>query len=329
MREQHHAKSKLLYAGMLYDYGDPTRGLSFEERNFYDPLKRFCEKSNWEISRFDFMDAGRKNGQERMSELLWETVKKEKPRYLVSVLFDPKHDPLAEVLRRISFETDTTTVNWFCDDHWRFDNYSQFVAKNFNFAVTTDSTAVPKYKAIGLGDRVIKSQWACNHEMYRPIDCRREIEVSFVGQPHGNRPQIVQRLLSLGINLQVFGYGWQGARRLPFHEMVRVFSRSRINLNLSNASVDDTHQQIKGRNFEVPGTGNFLLTGPADNLEEYYTDRKEVAVFRSPEEMVDMIRYHSTHDSERDAIAAAGYRRTLEEHTWERRWSEIFTRVNA
>ena len=45
--------------------------------------------------------------------------------------------------------------------------------------------------------------------------------------------------------------------------------------------------------------------------------------------MVDLIRYYSGHDSERDAIAAAGYRRTLEEHTWERRWAEIFTRVNA
>jgi spore maturation protein CgeB len=321
--------SRLLYAGMLYDYGDPQRGLSFEERNFYHPLKRFCEKKGWEIARFDFMDLGRKHGQQRMSEMLLETVKRERPRYLVSVLFDPKHDPLAETLRRISDETDTTTVNWFCDDHWRFDNYSQFVALNFNFSVTTDSEAIPKYKAIGLGDRVIKSQWACNHELYRPMECNREIEVSFVGQPHGNRPQVVQSLLARGIALKVFGYGWQGARRLPFHEMVRVFSRSRINLNLSNASVDDTHQQIKGRNFEVPGTRSFLLTGPADNLADYYTDGKEVVVFHSPEEMVDLIHFYSTHETEREAIAEAGYRRTIGEHTWEHRWSDIFARVNA
>jgi len=320
---------RILYAGMLYDYGDPRRGLSFEERNFYHPLKRLCEKRGWQISRFDFMDIGRTQGQQTMSELLWETVKREKPRYLVSVLFDPKHDPLGETLRRISFETDTTTVNWFCDDHWRFDNYSQFIAPNFNFFVSTDSEALPKYKAIGLGDRAIKSQWACNHELYRPIECHRGIEVSFVGQPHGNRVQVVQSLLSQGIALKVFGYGWKGARRLPFHEMVRIFSRSRINLNLSNASVDDTHQQIKGRNFEVPGTRSFLLTGPADNLEDYYTDRKEIAVFRSPEEMVDLIRYYNAHDTEREAIANAGHQRTLSEHTWDQRWSEIFNQVGC
>jgi spore maturation protein CgeB len=264
-----------------------------------------------------------------MSEMLWETVRRERPQYLVSILFNPEHDPLGDVLRRISFESDTTTLNWFCDDHWRFDNYSQFVATNFNFAVTTDSEAIARYRSIGLGDRVIKSQWACNHELYRPIECRRDIAVSFVGQPHGNRPQVVQSLVSQGVPLKVFGYGWQGARRLPFHEMVRVFSRTGINLNLSNASVDDSHQQIKGRNFEIPGTGSFLLTGPADNLDAYYTDKKEIAVFRSPEEMVDLIRYYALHETERDAVAAAGYRRTIDEHTWERRWTEIFGRVNA
>jgi spore maturation protein CgeB len=318
-----------MYAGMLYDYGDASRGLSFEERNFYHPLKRFSQKKGWEIVRFDYMDLGRKHGRQQMSEMLWETVKREEPRYLVSVLFNPEHDPLTDTLRRITLETDTTTLNWFCDDHWRFENYSRFVAPNFNFAVTTDSDALPKYRAIGMADRAIKSQWACNHELYRPAGCARELEVSFVGQPHGSRAQTAQSLWAEGIPLKVFGYGWKGAPRLPFHEMVRVFSRSKINLNLSNASVDDKHQQIKGRNFEVPGTRSFLLTGQADNLEEYYTDGKEIVVFRSPDEMVDRIRYYARHDSERESIADAGYRRTINEHTWEHRWTDIFRRVCA
>ncbi|HEX4996835.1 MAG TPA: glycosyltransferase [Terriglobia bacterium] len=320
------SNKRLLYAGMLYDYGDPARGLSFEERNFCHPLKRYCEKSGWEMARFDFMELGRRHGQERMSEMLWETVRRENPDYLVSVLFNPQHDPCGEVLQRISAETGTVTLNWFCDDHWRFDSYSRFVAPNFNVAITTDSEAIPKYRAIGMGDRVVKSQWACNQELYRPLPCSREIEVSFVGQPHGSRAEVAQSLWNRGIPLKVFGYGWRGAPRLPFNEMIRVFNRSRINLNLSNASTD-ARQQIKGRNFEIPGTRSFLLTGPADNLEEYYADGKEVVVFRCPEEMIDRIRYFSRHESERDAIAEAGYQRTIKEHTWEHRWSEIFTRI--
>ena len=315
---------KLLYVGMLYDYGDPARGWSFEERNFFHPLQRFARQHNWTINRFDFMHLGRKYGRDRMSEMLWEVVQREQPDYLVAILFNPDHDPAMEVIARITRETSTTTINWFCDDHWRFDNYSRFVAPHFNFAVTTDSAAVAKYRSIGLGDRVIKSQWACNNELYRPLGCDKDIEISFVGQPHGNRAETIQKLCSRGFGLRVFGFGWPNVPRLPFHEMVRVFNRSYINLNLSNSSMPGMRQQIKGRNFEIPGTGGFLLTNYADNLEEYYSDRKEIVVFHSEEEVPDLVRYYLQHDSERESIAKAGFERTSSEHTWDKRWGDVF-----
>src|SRR5262249_7663540 len=108
-----------------------------------------------------------------------------------------------------------------------------------------------------------------------------------------------------------------------FHEMVRVFNRSRINLNLSNSSQPGFRQQIKGRNFEIPGAGGFLLTSDADNLEEYYADKKEIVIFRSEDELTELIPYYLKNDAAREAIAKAGYERTIREHTWERRWSDI------
>jgi spore maturation protein CgeB len=178
-----------------------------------------------------------------------------------------------------------------------------------------------------MGDRVIKSQWACNHELYRPSPCPLDIGVSFVGQPHGNRLEIIRELSELGFGPKVYGFGWTGAPRLPFHEMVRIFNRTRINLNLSNASMPNTPQQIKGRNFEIPGAGGFLMTSPADNLEEYYEDGKEIVVFRSTTELKERISYYLRHDSERSGIAQAGYERTIRDHTWDRRWNDILGRL--
>ena len=66
--------------------------------------------------------------------------------------------------------------------------------------------------------------------------------------------------------------------------MVRLFSRSKINLNLSKASILQ-EEQIKGRNFEIPGAGGFQLSFDADNLTDYYKDEKEIVVVRSIEEM--------------------------------------------
>jgi spore maturation protein CgeB len=93
----------------------------------------------------------------------------------------------------------------------------------------------------------------------------------------------------------------------------------------------DVHysDQIKGRNFEVPGCGGFLLTGMAENLGQYYEIGKEVACFDDRHDLIDKVRYYLEHEDEREAIAQAGYERTLREHTYARRFSEIFGHIGA
>jgi spore maturation protein CgeB len=87
------------------------------------------------------------------------------------------------------------------------------------------------------------------------------------------------------------------------------------------------HSQIKGRNFEVPGCGGFLLTNPADNLTDYYDVGREVVCFESQHDMIDKIRYYLTHEDERNEIAKTGYQRTMRDHTYEKRFREIFSRI--
>ena len=72
---------------------------------------------------------------------------------------------------------------------------------------------------------------------------------------------------------------------------------------------------------------DFLLTTPADHLEEYYEPGKELAVASSPEELVDQCRYYLNHEYERKAIAQRGYERTIAEHTWSHRLRDIFMHI--
>jgi len=162
----------------------------------------------------------------------------------------------------------------------------------------------------------------------------------------------------------VWGSGWKSGR-LSQEAMIRVFNESRINLNLSNASTplycrpqsrvqrnvkmlfsmlrdslfkkevlpradnEKEHypEQIKGRNFEVPGCGGFLLTGKADNLEAYYEIDKEVACFDDMDDLVKKVKYYLCDEKLRETIAARGYQRTLDEHTYVHRFTEIFQRL--
>ena len=59
------------------------------------------------------------------------------------------------------------TVNWFADDHWRFERFTRHLAPAFDSAVTTDADSLPKYAAEGIRT-VLLSQWACNRYAYRP-----------------------------------------------------------------------------------------------------------------------------------------------------------------
>jgi spore maturation protein CgeB len=85
--------------------------------------------------------------------------------------------------------------------------------------------------------------------------------------------------------------------------------------------------QIKGRNFEVPGCGGFLLTGRADNLENYYAPDNEVACFTGVDDLVVQVRRYLQDPDLREAVATAGLRRTVREHTYVHRFTEIFERV--
>ena len=368
----HPKHMKILYVAMKHDYGDPERGFSFEHYNFLDALRNMGH----EILYFDFMALREQVGQKAMNELLLDVVRREDPDLMFSVLF--RDELLQHTVNEISENTRTLTLNWFCDDHWRFESFSSRWAPSFNWVVTTAVEAPAKYEQIGFRN-VIKSQWACNHFLYQPHRLPLTYGVTFVGQPHGNRRSMLETLAARGIEVTAWGYGWP-AGRLSQDEMIRVFESSRINLNLANASasvgytgerrtrVSDHvsallgrkaagrrvkralrpvvrqvrgamrqnrletlegqegafHQQIKGRNFEVPGCGGFLLTGRVDDLERYYEPGREVIVFDDAEELAELAHYYLEHEEERASVARAGFERTLREHTYVHRFQEIF-----
>jgi spore maturation protein CgeB len=335
---------------MKYDYGDSSRGLGFEHYNFYDSLRNMKH----DLVYFDFMSLHQRLGKQGMNRRLLEVARSEKPDLSFSVLFTDQFEPDA-----ISTLSELCpTVNWFCDDHWRFESFSQHWAPRFTWVVTTARSALPKYKALGY-HQVIKSQWACNHFLYRKLDLPLAHAVTFVGQPHGNRRALIEALRGAGVSVKVWGMGWKEGR-ISQDEMIGVFNQSRINLNLSNASVltdataptflrralrrflpqlpldrwnrrpppvTDANDQIKGRNFEIPGCGGFMLTGRADDLANYYEPDQEIAVFDSLEDLLEKIRHYLAHEDQRAAIAEAGYRRTLADHTYVHRFNDIFRRM--
>ncbi len=351
---------KIFYVALKYDYGDAKRGYGFEHYNFYDSLVKM-DSGRHKILYFPFDEVISEAGRDGMNKKLLDVVYKERPDLCFFLLFTDEIKQ--ETIKEITEKSGAITFNWFADDHWRFDNFSKHWAPLFHWVSTTDSKAPEKYYRIGYKN-VIKTQWACNHFLYKPTTNNQQpityqYDVSFVGQPHSNRRGIAEKLAENGINIECWGKGWSNGR-ISQKKMIEIFSASKINLNLSKSSnylniksiariflskrsdgkiifnnpkswldnfkslLGHQREQIKGRNFEIPGCRGFLLTGSADNLTDYYKDGKEIVIFKDNKDMIEKIKYYSAYENEREKIANAGYERTLKDHTYEKRFNEIF-----
>ena len=199
---------------------------SFEAANF----RRALEGMGHELVAFDFMAEIRAHGKREMNRRLLAAAEEATRIFSFFFLFEDQIDP--ETIRGVS-RAGGPTVNWFADDHWRFDRFSRHFAPALDWSVTTDRDSLPKYAAIGY-ENVILSQWACNRYAYDRTAKDLEYDVTFIGQAYGERPATVERLRAEGFDVRCWGFGWPEGR-IEHDEMVRVFGASRINLNLSSA----------------------------------------------------------------------------------------------
>ncbi len=104
-------------------------------------------------------------------------------------------------------------------------------------------------------------------------------------------------------------------------EMRRAIRRGRIALNViidfANAEAGNMRQ------FEVTGTGTFLLTQYHDSVKKYFEPGVEVETFRDTNELIEKVYYYLAHPDEREAIARRGQERFLKDHSMERRVEQL------
>jgi len=254
-----------------------------------------------------------------------------------------------------------TTVNWYCNGSYQL-HLVREIAPHYDWCLVPEKFRLPDY--VAMGARPLYCQEAANPDIYKPCEVPQEFDVAFVGQAYGERPGYVRSLLDQGIGIHVWGPGWQrytapspvrrlwragrrllGRSSLPSpalppailggplgdEEMVRLYSRARINLGFS--ACGETHRsgerivQVRLRDFEVPMSGGFYLVESMEELEEFYEIGTEIACYDGPRDLADKIRYYLSHPDEREAIRQAGRARCLRDHTWHKRFQTAFAQM--
>ena len=126
------------------------------------------------------------------------------------------------------------------------------------------------------------------------------------------------------INAEAFGYDWPNGP-LSTEDMVRMYSKSEINLGFGGVAGYQNTFCLKGRDFEIPMSGGFYLTEHSLELERVFEIEKEISTYRTLDELVKKIQYFLDYPDKAEAIRKAGHRRAASEHTWEMRFEKVFT----
>ncbi|MFQ5681802.1 MAG: glycosyltransferase [Candidatus Binatia bacterium] len=162
----------------------------------------------------------------------------------------------------------------------------------------------------------------------------RNIGCSFVGtlsRDHKGRRLLLEYLCE-NTELAIWGRGIDALRRsssIRSHykgmawgvDMYQILRDSKITLN-RHIDVAGSHAN-NIRLYESTGVGAMLVTDWKADLSDMFEVGKEVVAYRNPQECLKLVRYYLAHEEERKAIARAGQRRTLEEHTYRKRMQEL------
>jgi len=195
------------------------------------------------------------------------------------------------------------------------------ICRCFDLCWTSTEDALEKYVVEGAMPLYLPE--GANPDIHRPYDEEKLYDVSFVGQCYGNRPEIVARLYAAGIKVKTFGPGWPNGP-LSLEEMVRTWSRSRINLGFGGVLGHKETYCLKGRDFEVPMSGGLYLTEHHDELLPFYEVGREIVTYTGFDDLLDKIRWLLAEPEQAEAIRRAGRERALLEHTWEMRFDRVF-----
>lgn len=162
----------------------------------------------------------------------------------------------------------------------------------------------------------------------KPYACN---DISFVGARYPGRETMLKNLAEAGVPVRAFGkqwsrHWWDVVRTRNFKDSGvpsgRDLGRSTAyGLMQSSPATLNIHGDQDGftmRTFEASGVNGLQIVDRMD-VDRYYNPGEEVLVYSSPEELVEISQRVFTDKVWADKVRAAGYRRTLAEHTFDER----------
>lgn len=213
-------------------------------------------------------------------------------------------------------------LNWYTDDDMHFEKFGQFIANSFDLNITTFSPNLDKFRA--LGAKAMESQWAGLEEI--EFEPHKEYLATFIGRMYGNRTKLAEGMKAR-YGDRVFVSDTR-VTSIDEERMIRIYRASLIAIDEPMA-YDGKNVQIKARIFENSSMGCAVATMTNSRLEQYFRPGKEILFYEDYDELFRILDNAQKRPEHYQDVARAAYARARSDHTYEKRFRELFSAISA
>jgi spore maturation protein CgeB len=118
------------------------------------------------------------------------------------------------------------------------------------------------------------------------------------------------------------GYGFIPISKLPHMELLRLYGRSKIGIN-----IHQSYGPCNLRLYDLPMNGVMQICDNLKGLSRIYRLGEEVIGYENIAEMHDQIRYYLAHDNERIRIAINGFKKAKEMYLFHTTFFKAMERI--
>lgn len=312
------------FHGYCHSIADGFRGLGYEvtvhRYDAFDTVKdKVRNKALYELpSKLGF--DGQKAAEKAATSKALEVIEQVKPDKLIVI----KADTLGDNFWQAVADRKVPYLLWLYDDLKRHRYTIEFL-RSLPAVVSYARSEAESFAAEGINAHFVANGY---DPKLAAFPTTRVPEIVFVGSRYENRETILLALKDAGLSVRAYGRGWShhpfdrlrtwelkrpnlpAERDIPLHEAYRVQAAAAASLNVHGLQAG-----LAMRTFEVPGMNGLQLIDRPD-VAEFYEIGKEVLLYQSTEELIELCQHIIADPRWSDSIRAAGLKRSQAEHTF-------------
>lgn len=323
-------------------------------RKLQYPLKMLCVNDRLPYINFGLLSTMKKNrynikmlplanySARKQKLLLDSTLRSFKPDFIFTPgwsiwMFD------TEQFLQIISQYDIPHIYWATEDPVFFDLVSSVFAPYSDYVFTPAAECKEKYQRMGIPSSTL--MFGYNPSIFRKVRPKSKYQHDIVVVANNYnwsgyeniRSQAIENLIEPLIrrkyDIKIWGKDWTNPKfdytidkkyyggTVNYLETPHIYASAKIVIGLQN--VDNSPTQTSCRTFEVLGSNAFYLTNYTLSHENLFTDRRHLALSKSPGETLRLVDYYLKNSAARKAVALRGQREVQSKHTYIHRLRQL------